>query len=127
MMPGSSDIDLERVVTANAYLGCWGVAEALAAGADIVIAGRTTDAALVCGPAAWWHGWRRDNWDALAGAVAAGHVIECGTQATGGNYSFFTEISDKRRIGFPWAEIAVDGSSIIGKHPETGEKCRLEL
>ena len=76
------------VVTANAYLGGWGIAAALAAGADIVICGRVTDASLVTGPAAWWHGWARDDWDALAGAVAAGHVIECGPQATGGNYSF---------------------------------------
>ena len=79
------------VVTANAYLGGWGIATALQAGADIVICGRVTDASLVTGPAAWWHGWARDDWDALAGAVAAGHVIECGPQATGGNYSFTGE------------------------------------
>ena len=120
MMPGSPPLDLERVVSANAYLGCWGVVEALAAGADVVITGRTTDAALVCAPAAWWHGWSRDDWDALAGAVVAGHAIECGAQATGGNYSFFTEIADLRRAGFPWAEIADDGSAVVGKHPGTG-------
>lgn len=119
-MPGSPDIDLGRVVSANAYLGGWAVTEALAAGADVVITGRTTDAALVSGPAAWWHGWARDDWDALAGAVVAGHVIECGTQATGGNYSFFREVKDMTRPGFPWAEIASDGSSIIGKHQGTG-------
>ena len=80
------------VLTANAYLGGWGIAEALARGADIVITGRVTDAALAVGPAAWHHGWRRDDWDALAGAVVAGHVIECGAQATGGNFAFFTEV-----------------------------------
>jgi len=112
--------DTSRFITANAYLGCWGIVEALSAGADIVVTGRTTDAAVVCGPAAWHHGWARDDWDALAGAVVAGHVIECGTQATGGNYSFFTEVKGLTRTGFPWAEIAADGSTVIGKHDGTG-------
>lgn len=112
--------DTSRFITANAYLGCWGIVEALDAGADIVITGRTTDAAVVCGPAAWHHGWARDDWDALAGAVVAGHVIECGTQATGGNYSFFTEVQGLTHTGFPWAEIAADGSTVIGKHDGTG-------
>lgn len=112
--------DPSRFISANAYLGCWGIVEALGAGADIVVTGRTTDAAVVCGPAAWHHGWARDDWDALAGAVVAGHVIECGTQATGGNYSFFTEVPGMARTGFPWAEIAADGSSVIGKHDGTG-------
>jgi len=107
-------------ISANAYLGCWGIVEALNAGADIVVTGRTTDAAIVCGPAAWHHQWSRDAWDPLAGAVVAGHVIECGTQATGGNYSFFTEIEGLERAGFPIAEIAADGSSVITKHPGTG-------
>ena len=112
--------DTSRFITANAYLGCWGIVEALNAGADIVVTGRTTDAAVVCGPAAWHHGWARDDWDALAGAVVAGHVIECGTQATGGNYSFFTEVEGLTHTGFPWAEIAADGSTVIGKHDGTG-------
>jgi hypothetical protein len=112
--------DPSRFISANAYLGCWGIVEALERGADVVVTGRTTDAAVVCGPAAWHHGWRRDDWDALAGAVVAGHVIECGTQATGGNYSFFTEVPGMARTGFPWAEIAADGSSVIGKHDGTG-------
>jgi hypothetical protein len=107
-------------MTANAYLGAWGIATALARGADIVITGRVTDAALVVGPAAWAHGWALDDWDALAGALVAGHVIECGTQATGGNYSFHEEIADLNHPGFPIAEIAADGSSIITKHPGTG-------
>ncbi len=112
--------DTSRFLTANAYLGCWGIVDALDRGADIVITGRVTDAAVVCGPAAWHHGWQRNDWNALAGAVAAGHVIECGTQATGGNYSFFTEVSGMTRVGFPWAEVAADGSSVIGKHEATG-------
>ena len=110
----------DRIVTANAYIGCWGIVEALDQGADIVITGRATDAAVVAGPAAWRHGWQRDDWDALAGAIVAGHVIECGAQATGGNYSFFTEIEDLTYPGFPWAEVFADGSSIIGKHAGTG-------
>ena len=110
----------DRIVTANAYIGCWGIVEALDQGADIVITGRATDAAVVAGPAAWRHGWQRDDWDALAGAIVAGHVIECGAQATGGNYSFFTEIDDLTYPGFPWAEVFADGSSIIGKHDGTG-------
>jgi hypothetical protein len=112
--------DISRFITANAYLGCFGIVEALGLGADIVITGRVTDAAVVCGPAAWHHGWSRDNWDALAGAVVAGHVIECGTQVTGGNYSFFTEVPGMTRVGFPWVEIAEDGSSVVGKHDATG-------
>ncbi|HVA75454.1 MAG TPA: acyclic terpene utilization AtuA family protein [Acidimicrobiales bacterium] len=109
-----------QVMTANAYLGGWGIAEALARGADIVVTGRVTDAALTVGPGAWRHGWSRDDWDALAGAVVAGHVIECGTQATGGNYSFFGEIRGLEHPGFPIAEVHSDGSSVITKHPDQG-------
>jgi hypothetical protein len=112
--------DVSKYLTANAYLGCWGIVDALERGADIVITGRVTDAAVVCGPAAWHHGWGRSDWNALAGAVAAGHVIECGAQATGGNYSFFTEVPGMSRVGFPWAEVAEDGSCVIGKHEGTG-------
>lgn len=107
-------------VTANIYLGAWGIVEALAAGSDIVVCPRVTDASLVVGPAAWWHSWGREDYDALAGAVVAGHVIECGPQATGGNYSFLDEIVDRRYPGFPIAEVAADGSSVITKHPDTG-------
>ncbi|MEN3300806.1 acyclic terpene utilization AtuA family protein, partial [Pseudonocardia sp.] len=109
-----------KPVSANAYLGGWGIAQALAAGADVVVTGRVTDASLVVGPAAWWHGWTATDWDALAGAVVAGHVIECGPQATGGNYPFLDEITDRRYPGFPIAEVAADGSSVITKHDGTG-------
>ena len=108
-------------VTANAYMGGWGIAAALKAGADVVICGRVTDAAIVLGPAAWWHDWAMDDWDALAGAVVAGHVIECGTQATGGNYSWFEEIPEPTLpLGFPIAEVAADGSCVITKHAGSG-------
>ncbi len=108
------------LLTANAYLGAFGIVEALDMGADIVITGRVTDAAVVCGPAAWHHGWSRHDFDALAGAVVAGHVVECGAQATGGNYSFFTEVADMTHVGFPWVEVAEDGSCVVGKHDGTG-------
>ena len=107
-------------VTANAYLGGWGIKAALDAGADIVICPRVTDAALVLGPSAWAFNWQRDDYDALAGALAAGHIIECGAQATGGNYSFIEEVPSFRNVGFPIAEIEPDGSFTITKHPNTG-------
>jgi|CXWL01.1.fsa_nt_gi hypothetical protein len=108
-------------VSANAYLGGWGIAAALRGGADVVVCPRVTDAAVVVGPAAWWWDWATDGWDALAGAVVAGHVIECGAQATGGNYSWFPSISDLSvPPGFPIAEIDADGSTVITKHPGTG-------
>jgi hypothetical protein len=109
-----------QLVTANAYLGGWGVAAALESGADVVVTGRVSDASLVTGPAAWRFGWSRTDWDRLAGAVVAGHVIECGAQATGGNYSFFEEVEGLKRPGFPIAEVHEDGSSVITKHPGTG-------
>ncbi|MFD8807965.1 acyclic terpene utilization AtuA family protein [Streptomyces sp. NPDC059597] len=107
------------VLAAHAYLGGFGIAECLRAGADVVITGRVTDAALVTGPAAAHFGWEPGDYDRLAGAVVAGHVLECGTQATGGNYAFFGD-GDVRRPGFPLAEIHADGSSVITKHPGTG-------
>ncbi|MFJ9766611.1 acyclic terpene utilization AtuA family protein [Streptomyces erythrochromogenes] len=109
----------EGALTANAYLGGAGITACLRAGADVVVTGRVTDAALVSGPAAWWFDWTPEDHDRLAGAVVAGHVLECGTQATGGNYSFFTA-HDVRRPGFPLAEISADGSAVITKHPGTG-------
>ena len=108
-------------VSANAYLGAWGIVSALDAGADIVVCPRVTDASVIVGPAAWWWRWKRTDWDQLAGAVAAGHVIECGAQTTGGNYSFFQEIPDlSKPLGFPIAEVEADGASVITKHPGTG-------
>ncbi|MHC5262937.1 acyclic terpene utilization AtuA family protein [Streptomyces sp. UC4497] len=109
------------VLTANAYLGGAGITACLDAGADVVVTGRVTDAALVTGPAAWHFGWAGDDYDRLAGAVVAGHVLECGTQATGGNYSRFADRAHQlARPGFPLAEIHEDGSAVITKHPGTG-------
>ncbi len=107
-------------LTANAYLGAFGIAAALDAGADIVVTGRVTDASVVVGPAISHHGWGRDDLDQLAGAVVAGHVIECGTQATGGNFAGFTGLDNSRPLGFPIAEIDADGSCVITKHEAHG-------
>ena len=120
LLSRADELGLGSPLTANAYLGAWGIVEALKSGADVVVTGRVTDASVIVGPAAYHFGWNRTDYDALAGAVVAGHVIECGTQATGGNYSFFTEIADMGRPGFPIAEIHADGSSVITKHDGTG-------
>ncbi len=113
-------LDRPGALTANAYLGAFGIAECLRAGAEVVVTGRVTDASLVVGPGIAAYGWTRDDLDALAGATVAGHVLECGTQATGGNFAFFTELVDPYRPGFPIAELAGDGSCVITKHPGTG-------
>lgn len=115
----AAELDLGEPLTANAYLGAWGIVEALHSGADVVVTGRVTDASVIVGPAAAHFGWGPADYDSLAGAVAAGHVIECGTQATGGNFSFFREVADMSRPGFPIAEIRRDGTSVITKHPGT--------
>lgn len=107
-------------IAANAYLGAWGIAAALRAGADIVLCGRVTDSSLTVGPAAWWHHWQSDDWDGLAGAVIAGHIIECGPHATGGNFSGFAALPGITYPGFVIAEIAADGSCIVTKHARDG-------
>ncbi len=107
-------------VSANAYLGCWGIVEALNKGANIVVTGRVADTSVVMGPAAYHFGWSKTDWDALAGAATTGHIIECSGQAVGGNYSFHKEVPSFKNVGFPIAEMFADGSSIITKHPNTG-------
>lgn len=136
LMGRLSEIDLEpwpgttvttrAPVTANAYLGCWGIVSALDRGAQVVITGRVTDAALVMGPAAHHFGWERHDRDPLAGALVAGHVIECGAQATGGNYSFFDEVPGNDHVGFPLVEMHSDGSFVVTKHPGTGGLVSVE-
>ncbi|MCV7012516.1 acyclic terpene utilization AtuA family protein [Mycolicibacterium madagascariense] len=116
----AADLGFGTPLAANAYLGAWGIVDCLNAGAHVVVTGRVTDASVIVGPASAHFGWGRTDYDALAGAVAAGHVIECGTQATGGNYAFFTEVPDLGHPGFPIAEIDADGSSVITKHRGTG-------
>ena len=110
----------QESLTANVYFGGWGIKEALDRGADIVICPRVTDAAVVIGPAAWKFNWSRTDYDALAGALAAGHIIECGAQCSGGNYAFFEEVPSFINVGYPIAEIERDGTFTITKHPGTG-------
>ncbi|HTX95171.1 MAG TPA: acyclic terpene utilization AtuA family protein [Mycobacterium sp.] len=123
LLSRTAELGLGSPLTANAYLGAWGIVDCLAAGADVVVTGRVTDASVIVGAAAAHFGWGRTDYDQLAGAVVAGHVIECGVQATGGNYAFFTEILESSGLmhaGFPLAEVHVDGSSVITKHAGTG-------
>ncbi|WP_307818124.1 acyclic terpene utilization AtuA family protein [Janibacter endophyticus] len=117
--PRAGELGLGTPIGAHAYLGGFGIARAVESGADVVVTGRVSDASVVLGPAIAHFGWTRDDLDALAGVTAAGHVIECGTQATGGNYPFFTEVPDLVRPGFPIAEVGRDGSTIITKHEGT--------
>src|SRR5690625_1640438 len=122
LLDRAGELGLGAPLTANAYLGAWGIVDCLDRGADVVVTGRVTDASVIVGPAGAHFGWARTDYDRLAGAVVAGHVIECGTQATGGNYAFFTEIPTEQALhpGFPIAEIAADGSAVITKHADTG-------
>ncbi|WP_239312304.1 acyclic terpene utilization AtuA family protein [Plantactinospora mayteni] len=114
-------LDRPGTLTANAYLGAFGIAACLDAGAEMVVTGRVTDASLVVGPGIAHFGWTRADLDALAGATVAGHLLECGAQVSGGNFSFFTELPDGgRRPGFPLAELHRDGSAVLTKHPGTG-------
>jgi len=123
----AATLGLGTPLTANAYLGAFGIAECLGAGADVVVTGRVTDASLVVGPAVAHFGWSRTDYDRLAGATVAGHILECGAQATGGNYSFFTELPDGgRHPGFPIAELEADGTCVITKHPGTGGAVTVE-
>lgn len=120
LLPRAGEFGFAHALAANAYLGAWGIVDCLDKGADVVVTGRVTDASVVVGSAAAHFGWARTDYDRIAGAISAGHVIECGAQATGGNYAFFTEIADLTHPGFPLAEIHSDGSSVITKHPGTG-------
>ncbi|MCW2843518.1 MAG: hypothetical protein JWN22_1434 [Nocardioides sp.] len=117
----AAELGLGGALTANAYLGGFGIAAALTAGAEIVVTGRVTDASLVVGPAVARFGWTPTSYDELAGAVVAGHVLECGTQATGGNFSGFRSLPHAGQpLGFPLAEISADGSCVVTKHEGTG-------
>jgi hypothetical protein len=123
LLPRAAELDLGTPLTANAYLGAWGIVDCLGDGADVVVTGRVTDASVIVGPAAAHFGWKGTDYDRLAGAVVAGHIIECGVQATGGNYAFFAEVPAIPQLlhpGFPLAEIHDDGSSVITKHHGTG-------
>ncbi|RNL81510.1 DUF1446 domain-containing protein [Nocardioides marmorisolisilvae] len=121
LAPRAAELGFTGALTANAYLGAFGIARALTEGADIVVTGRVTDASVVVGPAIAHHGWTPTSYDELAGAVVAGHIIECGTQATGGNFSGFLDLPrDATPLGFPLAEVDADGSFVVTKPAGTG-------
>lgn len=111
--------DRSNLISANAYIGMQGIITALREGADIVICGRCCDASPVMALAAWWHDWKEDQYDALAGSLIAGHLIECGPYITGGNFSGFKEVPKLYRVGFPIAQIEYDGVCTITKHQGT--------
>ncbi len=111
---------LDQVTSANAYLGAWPVVDALNQGADIVLCGRVTDTALALAPMAHEFGWSPDNWDLMAAGTVAGHILECGAQCTGGNFSRWWEVPDLWNVGFPIVEASADGSFVVTKHDGTG-------
>lgn len=116
----------DRVLCANVYIGAKPIAEALDAGADVVVTGRATDPSLVVGPLIHEFGWSMDDFDRLASATVLGHILECGAQCTGGNYTRWREVPDFARIGYPVAEVSEDGSFVVTKHEGTGGLVNLE-
>ena len=111
----------DRILSANVYFGAWPIVEALQKGADIVITGRTTDTGLTLAPMIYEYGWRPDDWNKLAAGTIAGHILECGGQASGGNFSAdWRSVPDLAHIGFPIAEAYPDGTVVITKHEGSG-------
>jgi hypothetical protein len=125
---GESIVAIQNtIVTANAYFGAKGIVEALEQGADIVITGRTADPSLIVGPSVYHFKWKWDEYNKLAGATVAGHLIECGTQVTGGLYTDWLEVPDPANIGFPFVEVASDGSFVVTKPAKTGGLVNEEI
>ncbi len=110
----------ERVVAANVYVSSFPAAEALRDGADIVVSGRSTDPGLVVSPLIAEFGWRAADWNLLAAGTVAGHIIECGAQCTGGNFSRWWEVEGWDRLGYPVLEVRGDGTFVVTKHDGTG-------
>jgi len=111
---------LHRITSANAYLGARPVCEALEQGADVVLCGRVTDTALALAPLAYEFGWGEEDWDRLAAGTIAGHILECGAQCTGGNFSRWWEVPDLWNVGYPIVEASEDGTFVVTKHAGTG-------
>jgi len=111
---------VDRMTSANAYLGARPVIEALAQDAHVVLCGRVTDTALALAPLAYEFGWGEEDWDRLAAGTIAGHVLECGAQCTGGNFSRWWEVPDLAGVGYPIAEATEDGAFVVTKHEGTG-------
>lgn len=110
----------DRLLTANAYIGAGPVVDALRDGARLVIAGRLADPSMVVAPAMAHFGWSGDDWNRLAGATVAGHLVECGAQVTGGIATHWMDVPGHDDIGFPIVEISADGSCILTKPPGAG-------
>lgn len=117
---------LDTVSSANVYIGAKPIADALDEGADVVVTGRATDPSVVIGALIHEFGWSMDDYDKLAAGTVMGHIMECGTQATGGNYARWREIEDWVHIGYPVAEASADGSFVITKHENTGGLVDIE-
>jgi len=117
---------LEQVRSANVYLGAVPVVEALRQGADVVVAGRVTDPSLVVAPMIHEFGWSLEEYDKLAAATVAGHVVECGAQCTGGNFVRWRDVPDLARVGYPVIEARADGTFTVTKHPGTGGLVTVE-
>jgi hypothetical protein len=112
---------IERVMSANVYFGAWPIVEALGQGAHLILTGRTTDTGLTLAPMLYEFGWKQDAWDKIAAGTVAGHILECGGQASGGNFSAdWRSVPDLAHIGFPIAEAYPDGEVVITKHENTG-------
>ena len=111
---------VDRIVSANAYLGAQPIAQALAQGADVVVTGRTTDTGLTLAPLVHHFGWDWADWDKMAAGTVAGHILECGAQSSGGNFTDWRDVPDMAGIGFPIAEVSADGSFVVTKHDGTG-------
>jgi hypothetical protein len=109
-----------RVSSANAYFGAWPVVEALKSGAQVVVTGRCTDTGITLAPMIHAFGWRPDDWDRLAAGIVAGHIVECGAQSTGGNFTDWHEVPRFAEIGYPILEVNADGSFVVTKHEGTG-------
>lgn len=117
-----------RILSANAYIGAFPLAEALQTGAQVVIAGRSTDTALTLAPMIHRYGWGAEDWDKLAAGTIAGHIIECGAQCTGGNCQVdWKSIPDFANIGYPIVEAEADGSFVVTKHPHTGGRVTADV
>lgn len=116
---------LDRLGTANAYIGAGPVVEALRRGADVVITGRVADPCMVLAPCMAEFGWAADAYDAVAGGLIAGHVLECGAQATGGISTDWLDMPDMAGAGFPIAEVSADGAFVVTKPPNTGGRVTL--
>ncbi|HXG71708.1 MAG TPA: acyclic terpene utilization AtuA family protein [Gemmatimonadaceae bacterium] len=111
----------DRVLSANAYIGSEPIVEALQGGANVVITGRSTDTALTMAPLRYEFGWGTESWDLLAAGIVAGHIIECGAQASGGNCLHdWRSIPDLANVGYPLVEVKVDGTFVVTKHANTG-------